>query len=180
MAVLFPPIDFRIELDWNYPEAARARFTLTEWEAYFAGTEIFLEEAKQEAQIDMASRFDTETDPEGFPWLPLIQPAPEQIGILQLTGELRQAAISDEAYVVTPEGLFFNTGVLPDYWVYHEQPEGEGSQRISRRPFIGLDANTEQKIENRFSEWVDEGIVLGIRGKIRERRNMLGQFAPLI
>lgn len=179
MSVFFPPITGRVEFTPDtYESWHGAEFQLLGLEAYFANTEAFVEEMKAEAQIDMATRFESETDPDGVAWLPLIDPAPQQIGILQLTGQMREDAISDEAWVTTPEGLFFDTSVLPDYWIYHEQPEGEGAQRISRRQFIGLSDQTERKIENRFQERVDEGLLLGGVFR-REVRNMLGQFTPL-
>src|SRR5215831_2810418 len=72
---------------------------------------------------DMELRFQTETDPEGRPWMPLVKEAPEQQGILQLTGALREAAVSDQAWIASPVGVFFNTAALPEYWIYHDQPE---------------------------------------------------------
>jgi phage gpG-like protein len=155
-------------------------YQLTVMEDYFENTEAFTEMAKQEAQIDMATRFETETDPDGDRWPTLKYPAPDQIGILQLTGAMRDAAVSDEAYVATPVGLFFNTSVLPEYWVYHEQPGniGETRNRIPQRRFIGLDAATEQKLENRAEEWMAGGIALGSRGFVRQVRSPIGRFAP--
>lgn len=178
MSVIFPST-VGLEFDWGYPDVPRINYQLLQIEEYLGNTQAFTEMAKEEAQIDMATRFETETDPDGIPWLSLAQPAPEQIGILQLTGQMREDAISEEAWTATPVGLFFNTAALPDYWIYHEQPEGVGSQRITQRRFIGLDADTERKLENRADEWLANGLMLGTRGFVRQVRSPLGRFAPL-
>lgn len=177
--VIFPsPISLEYKWHGGMPPS-KMRYELLQTEHYFEHTEALAELAKGEAQIDMATRFETETDPDNDRWAGLKRPAFNQIGILQLTGQMRHDAISDEAYIASPVGLFFNTAVLPDYWVYHEQPGnvGEFANRIAQRRFIGLDASTEQKIMNRADEWVAGGIAMGGR-LVKERRNVLGQFTP--
>lgn len=177
-----PPVSFpaTVGLDFEWTPSPRViNFQLLQIEEYLANTQVLAEEASIAARVDMQRRFETETDPDGRPWEPLVSPADTQQGILQLTGEMREAAISDEAWIATPTGVFFNTATLPDYWQYHEQPDG-GTQRIPQRRFIGIDADTETVIANRADEWLAGAIALGQRGFIRERRTPLGRFAPLV
>ena len=177
--VTFPsPIGLEYSWKRGIPPSTM-RYELLQMQDYFEHTEALAEMAKVEAQVDMATRFETETDPDNDRWATLKFPAYDQIGILQLTGQMREDAISDEAYIPSPVGLFFNTAVLPRYWVYHEQPGniGETKRRIPQRRFIGLDAATEQKIVNRAEEWQAGGIALGTRF-VRQRRSGIGQFAP--
>src|SRR5262245_52374949 len=99
-------------------------------EEYFEHTEVLAEVLKKALQVDMERRFEEERDPDGRVWEPLVQPADEQIGILRLTGEMAEDAVSEDAWVATPAGVFFSTEALPAYWAFHEQPEGQGAQRI--------------------------------------------------
>lgn len=148
-------------------------------EEYFENTEVFMMEAKEEAQISMAQRFVTETEPSGDRWASLKDPSPFQQGILQLSGQMRDDSLDDDSWIATPVGVFFDTSKIPEYWIYHEQPrydiERDSPQRIPQRKFIGLDDLTEQKIVNRGEEWLAGGIMLGGRFQ-QERRNMIGQF----
>jgi hypothetical protein len=174
-----PPISFPstvgLDFEWLEPGPAAINFQLVAMEEYFESTELLAEQAKEAAQVDMARHFQTETDPDGHPWTALVQPSPFQQGILQLTGEMRDVSISDEPWTATPVGVFFNTGVLPDYWRYHEQPEG-GGQRIPQRRFIGLSSDAEGEIERLGDVWLMEGINLGTRGFQRVGRAPAGRF----
>jgi len=177
-----PPVSFPatvgLDFEWLEPGPAAINFQLVAMEEYLEDTQALAELAQAAAQVDMARHFVTETDPSGNPWTPLVQPAPDQQGILQLTGEMRDVSISDEPWTATPVGVFFNTGVLPDYWRYHEQPEG-GGQRIPQRQFIGLSADTEGEIERTADGWLMGGIMLGTRGFVRQGRAPAGVFTRL-
>jgi len=169
------PATIGLEFDWLYPDPPVIEYQLVQLERYLENTQVLMEGAKQRAQVDMAERFETETDPDGHPWQELAQPAPEQVGILRLSTEMYQRAISEDAWIATPVGVFFDTSRLPDYWPYHEQPEGAGGQRIPRRSFVGLSSDAEQKIVNRADEWLAGGLVLGGIFR-REVRTQVGTF----
>jgi len=184
-----PPVSFpstRLEFDWEYPDPLAVSFQLVALEEYFEHTEVLALQAQGAAQVDMARHFQTETDPDGRAWEPLVQPAVDQQGILQLTGDMRDVAISDEAWTATPVGVFFNTSVLPEttrggegqYWQYHEQPEGEGG-RLPQRRFIGLSTDAEGEVERLGDVWLAEGIALGSRGFQRVGRAPTGRFFAL-
>lgn len=155
--------------DWN-PELEALEARLIMLEEYFEHTEEFMLDAKDEAQIDMARRFEEEVDPTGTPWAPLVMPATEQVGILRLTTEMSDKAIN-EAYVVSPAGLFFDTSELPPYWIHHEM-----GQRVPQRAFIGLSRVAQERLQDRFSGWVRGGIELGRRGFVRQLRAPAGTF----
>lgn len=91
------------------------------------------------AILDMRERFDTETDPEGNPWVPWAPSyearakAVNKGGILHRFGELESAATDPNAYWITDTSLFFSTGGLPEYAMWHQlgasrglDTEGEG------------------------------------------------------
>ena len=181
-----PPVSFpqvRLDFDWDEPGPIGANFQLVAIEEYLEKTEVLALAAQGAAQVDMARHFNTETDPNGRPWTALAQPAPNQQGILQLTGEMRDVAISNEPWTATPFGVFFDTSVLPEttrggtgqYWQYHEQPSGSGG-RIPQRRFIGLSVDAEGEIERLGDEWLAGGIMLGSRGFQRQARAPAGTF----
>lgn len=171
------PVSFqstvRLEFDWEYPDPPAINYELLRIEQYFENTQGLAEAAKEIARVEMAERFEHEVDPDGNPWQPLADPVqePRVGGILMLTADMYEAAISDEAWTATPVGVFFDTGPLPDYWPYHEQPDG-GTQRIAQRKFIGLSADAEQQIEGAADVWVAGGISGSGRG-------LAGRFVPL-
>ena len=177
-SVSFPQI--RLDFDWEYPDPLAVNFQLVAMEEYLEKTEVLALQAKNAAQLDMARHFDTETDPDGHAWAPLVSPAFDQQGILQLTGEMRDVAISDEPWTATSAGVFFNTGVLPEttrggagqYWQYHEEEGG----RIPQRKFIGLSSDAEGEIESLGDLWLAGSLMLGARGFQRRARTPAGTF----
>lgn len=179
------PTTINLDFDWLYPDPPRINYELVRIEEYLERTQVLAEVAQEVAQVDMAERFEREVDPDGNPWKELAQPAFDQVGILRLSTDMYQAAISDSAWSATPVGVFFDSGSLPQgkdggqYWQYHEQPEGRGGQRIPQRRFIGLSPDAEQNVENRADEWLAQGIMLGSRGFVPQVRSPLGRFARL-
>lgn len=164
-----PPITFhgttRLKFEWGYPDPPEINYRLASLQARLADTQLLAETIAEVAQADMVDRFETETDPSGQPWEELVTPALDQEGILKLTGELRDRATDDEAFVATPRGVFFDSGNLPPYWVYHEQPEGGGRQRLPRRAFVGISAVMRGKIDRLGDRWLEETVRLGQTGK---------------
>lgn len=116
------PANTRLRFDWEYPEPPEINYRLAVIQRNLEETQVLAEAAAEVAQTDIREHFYTETDPQGRPWEPLKKPAPDQVGILRLSEDLFHAATADEAFQATPAGVFYRTDVLPDYWVYHEQP----------------------------------------------------------
>lgn len=145
-------------LRFRLPNVPEVEAKLIKLDRRFKETEDLALEAMAVAQVDMEERFVEEVDPDGNPWEELVKPAEDQIGILRLTGTMAEEAVSDAAWTATPEGVFFNTEVLPDYWVFHDQPEGAGGQRIPQRKFIGLSADAEAEILGLADMWLLERI----------------------
>jgi len=156
-AISFPATT-GLRFDWKYPEPAQVNYQLGALEGYLQNTEVLAASLKEHLIADMEDRFESETDPDGHPWEALEEPAPTQIGILRLTEDLRNAAVSEDAWTATPEGVFFDTSVLPDYWVFHEQPEGQGSQRIPRRAFVGASPEAEVEAVMLAETWLEVGL----------------------
>ena len=81
--------------------------------------------AAELTRSDVQENFDTQTDPDGVPWDEWAEsyvPYALAFGsgqILNLTGELKSAATSIEAFVPTNDGLFINTGGFPEYWAWN-------------------------------------------------------------
>lgn len=170
---VFPGVG--VELEWDpVPEVI---YRLSKIEAYLENTQLLAETIQPALQYDMATRFNTETDPSGNPWAELVQPAKDQQGILQLTGEMRDTAISDAPWEATPVGVFFDTTVLPEYWAYHDI----GSYRIPRGPrkFIGVSAVEGERIVGLGDQWMAQGIEIGIRGFIGVGRAPSGVFTRI-
>lgn len=138
--------------------------------------------SKNLAQENVQEHFDTESGPDGFQWLALNEDylriksaAGYDERILRRTGALEAAAVSDEAYIVTPQGLWFNWDALPmtedghnigklqqtDFSGLDEKrskdSSSQGRTRIAR-PFVGLNAYMEDSFIKVFDIWFDEAI----------------------
>lgn len=87
------------------------------------------------ARADMQVRFDTDTDPDGAAWMPLDEDyarKKQSMGydpsdILTATGAGESAATSPAAFPIMGDTLFYDTGSLPDYMLYHQHGSGEGN-----------------------------------------------------
>lgn len=150
-----------------------------------------LEASKGIAKQDMQNHFDTESSPDGAAWAELNPDYAAKRGsahpILQLTGAMHDAAVSDAAYAIDGHDLFFNTGGLPFYWIFHETGrEGvsgmaeflaraktelakaginmaddasrSGGGGMPARPFVGLSFEAELKIIETFDAWFAGGV----------------------
>lgn len=153
MSVIFPTTA-RLDFEWveNTPETIA--YDLALLEGYFEDRVALTEAMKEELISDMREKFETESDPSGSPWQELKQPAKDQVGILRLTEDMFHAAIDESAWTATPTGVFFDTGMLPPYWAFHEQPSG-GAQRIPRREFIGPTIQAQAEVTAIAGAWLD-------------------------
>jgi phage gpG-like protein len=168
-----------VEFDWGEVSPEELTYRLAKFEDYLENTQLLAETIQPGLQYDVAERFETETDPSGKPWKPLVRPATAQIGILQLSGDMRNKAISDAAWEATPAGIFFDTTVLPEYWAIHDMGY---SSRIPKRQFIGISEVEADRIEGIGYKWMDMGMdssfaISGKRSNVG--RNALGRFTSL-
>lgn len=164
------------------------------------------------ARADMQRHFDTESGPGGEAWAPLNE---EYVihkrggaahPILQLSGALHDGAVSESAWPIDGNDLFFNTGGLPFYWIFHETGrEGIGGmeefrkaieQQFGRgveidmgaaggmpaRPFVGISFEAELQILEVFDAWF-AGAVSGFyasKSGTVQRRGAGGRFGAAI
>lgn len=177
-----PPVSFRkstvtgvgLEFEWEYPDPTEITYRLAKLADYLEDTQVLSETLEATLQYDMALRFHTETDPTGKPWAPLVRPAKTQQGILQLSGDMRDAAISNAPWTATPVGVFFDTSELPPYWYFQDVR----SSHIPRGPrkFIGVSKKAQAEAIRTADGWLAGGIEIGARGFVREARSPAGTF----
>ncbi len=172
-----------------------------------------LEASKGIAKQDMEMHFQTESSPDGAAWAQLNPQYASKRGsahpILQLTGAMHDAAVSDSAYTIDGHDLFFNTGGLPPYWIFHETGrEGKGAADLAAwarharsmglevdeaqlgtidggmpaRPFVGISFDAQMAIIEAFDAWF-EGGVAGFytrpSGAV-QTRDIRGRFGPKV
>lgn len=168
-----------------------------------------LEASKGIAKQDMQMHFDTETSPDGAAWAQLDPDYAAKRGsahpILQLTGAMHDAAVSDAAYAIDGHDLFFNTGGLPFYWIFHEtgreavagfsewvkkarsdlgltaEIDVSGSG-MPARPFVGISFAAQLAILEAFDAWFAGGVsgFYTHPGGTVQRRGATGQFGSKI
>lgn len=89
---------------------------------------------------DTQHRFDTETDPDGEPWMPLDEEYlahkislgyPDDI--LHRTGELERTATDPDAYIITEDSISFDTSKLPPYGLLHQTGSGTENAGLASR-----------------------------------------------
>jgi len=81
---------------------------------------------------DTQERFDTETDPDGDPWIPLDEEyltSKRSLGypddILHREGTLERSATQISAYKIIGNSVFFDTSGLPPYGTLHQVGSGD-------------------------------------------------------
>lgn len=193
-----------ISFDW-FPEPEVVAARIMELSGYLENFIPPLEASKGVAKADMQNHFDTETSPEGEPWAALNKEYVQKRRggaahpILQLSGAMHDAAVSDSAYMIDGNDLFINTGGFPDYWVYHEFGREEmagwdvwvkqvsatlgvdiqsGGGEMPARPFVGVSFEAQLQILEIFDAWFD-GAVSGFYvhpGGTVQKRSLTGQF----
>lgn len=142
-------------------------------------------------QEDIRERFDTETDPYGDKWAdwspsytPVAmgevpakkgEPAFPNIGILQRTGELADAASSSRATRITKDTVFYETSTLPNYGLEHET--GNPNRNLPQRAFLGLSDQARTVIFAAFADWFDGAMSLWVTpsGKVAMRHSLQGK-----
>lgn len=170
-----------------------------------------LEASKGIAKQDMEMHFDTESSPDGGAWAPLADSYVQKRGsahpILQLTGAMKEAAVSDAAYMIDGHDLFFDASGLPFYYIFHETgrqgvsgmaeffararaqgfniPEGTSNSSgggMPARPFIGISFAAQLAIIEVFDAWFEGGVggfYVHPTGTV-QTRGAGGKFGPAI
>lgn len=165
-----------------------AAYRLMRVGGYLNNTSAPLLEAREIARHDTQHHFDTETDPDGEPWAKLkhqgetefysywdykvnVQGYPDKI--LEREGYLKQAATSQDAWLIVSDSLVFDPFVLPkddgfNYGAFHQEGSegktvtfdpGEETElsltfgEMPARPFIGLSYEAVAEIEAVFTNW---------------------------
>lgn len=167
----------RIHAEWDDPDPRQMSIRLAHMADYLVETEAPMMGAMFIAISDIREHFEEEEDPEGRAWDEWAESyemtaAFENVGILRKTEDLFFAAIDPSSYTVLRSGLYFDPSGLPEYWVYHQ----EGTGKIPARPFIGLSEEAQIAIEELFFQWMQGGIELGSRGRVRVLRAPTGHF----
>jgi phage gpG-like protein len=149
--------------------------------------------AREQVQSDVRERFETETDPDGEPWQQWADSyadrAQDNAGILRKTDELYEAAISDEAVVISNDTVFYDSSVLPERGAWHQEgrparkTKGGSPNPLPQRQFLGLSDAAVTVIFATFADWFDRAIMLyptatGIIGRRHAMRGGGGMFVP--
>jgi phage gpG-like protein len=153
--------------------------------------------SRQIAQGDIAERFETKTDPSGMNWEPWADSYTERAesenvgGILEKTGRLREAATSRENFLIADvpgyHALSVKQRYMPDYWVFHQQPDNPNSGKIPQRAFLGLSDEAQAEVLGVFDTWfiqTTNAFHVTRSGTIQTRvptgRGMETRFGPLV
>lgn len=154
-----------------------------------------LAKAAQVYREDIDDRFATETDPDGAPWQYWAESYVEyaenfpNTGILDQTSELREAATSGRATIISNDTLFYDTTVLPERGIWHQEgrpnrmTRGGKPNPLPQRRFLGLSAEAEALITLSFVDWFNDAIALyptstGLIGRRHSLRGAGGRFVP--
>lgn len=136
-------VSILITEEWNgaLDEAAQSLMTVAQ---LLDNVELPILASRRIAMEDMDKRFQTETDPDGTPWIPLTEDYLEQKqkdgypdDILTRTGEM--AAAADEAFIVTENALIFDSSAMPFYAMIHQDgsdPYGVAGTRTEQGTFV--------------------------------------------
>lgn len=170
--------------------------------------------ARNLAQEDVQAHFDSESGPDGMQWVELNkeylrekEAAGHRSEILQRTGDLMEAAVSDEAYVITPQGLWFNWDALPETpdghnvgklqqtgqagyvtTVFEGQSvrskaavDADDSHMRTARPFVGLSDFMQDSVMTVFDVWFDEATQVTVNPKTGVMQHRVGnRFGPKV
>lgn len=147
--------------------------------------------AAKQMQEEIKASFLSQTSPDGRQWVdwsdkyrPIAEAYPNE-GILRRTTNLYEAAIDEDAFVITGDTLFYDTKGWPystgknriQYgWVHQE-----GSNTVEQRQFVGVSVEGNRIILSAFMEWFDNIMAMYVTrtGKLGIRdRSSLGTFLP--
>ena len=157
----------------------QAAFRLMTVAGYVGDASVPLTLAQQIAIEDTELHFETQSDPDGVPWEDItLRHAnwKEKHGfredILQMEGNLMEAATSTRAWKVFPDALVFDPSELPlstkptkgvNYGAVHQRGFGAkgqgvlgGLKQIPQREFIGLTEDSATLISIAFRNWFAE------------------------
>lgn len=115
-----------INFEW-IPDPEVVASKMMEIAGYLDNVESPLVLSQQVLINDIRQRFQTKTDPDGShwqEWSDSYRPDAEAHnidGILVRTGELRSSSTSDTAFVVDGHSIFYDTGGLPEYWLWNQE-----------------------------------------------------------
>lgn len=137
---------------------------------------------------NIRERFETETAPDGTPWEDWAESyrdyaeAYPNIGILQQSGELVEAASDAGAIHVTNDTVFYRTDVLPHYGLAHHTGLPERRTPLPARPFLDMSPEAEALIVGTFFEWFEGNLDLFVTagGGIGRRHAVRGEGGAFI
>lgn len=190
-----------ITLDWT-PDPRVVEAELLEVAVKLEDWAIPMGAARAAAIYDTDLHFETQSDPDGNPWTALDsvyaasgrkQGSSHPNEILQLTGDLKDAATSERTWFIQGNSLYFDVGALPSYGPIHQAGTVSGAaskvlhklrtgQNITReeanvdfgggrgknlpqRMFIGLDEDTIAEIEVIFIDWFENTVKTTMGGR---------------
>lgn len=193
-----------ISFEW-IPEPEVIAAALIETSEYLEDRSAPLALSRQVAQDDMRERFETKTSPEGAAWAPWaesyapIAAATNVGGLLERTGAMRAAALSEAAYPITKDSVFFDTSNLPFYWIYHQLGASRGAEDewfrsmqaagllkegatatgvnfMPARPFVGTSFEAQLRILEVFDQWFAGAVAVYVtgRGRLGRRHSLRG------
>jgi phage gpG-like protein len=146
--------------------------------------------ARQYTQDDIRERFETETDPAGYPWDAWAESYKwyaedyPNVGILRQSEELYEAATSSAAFIVSHDSVFYDSGFMPERGIWHQ--EGRSGRNtatgapnpLPQRRFLGLSEEAQALIMATFGDWFDRAIDLYVTrtGRVGRRHSLRGGF----
>jgi phage gpG-like protein len=135
--------------------------------------------ARRVVADDVKRHFDSESDPDGKSWPPWSDSYARRAAsrgqekMLQLTGALYSAATNPSSYEIISPGVSMAAvgggaialigSALPDYWVFHDQPEQPNTGKIPQRKFMGISDQATAEIDSIFEAWFDATLVGVVR-----------------
>lgn len=128
----FPGV-VNVTMEWK-PDPRVVAQALVNVANYYENMQPPLRASKAIGQADMHDHFDSNRGPNGETWVELDEEYKvKKAGMggdpndpLTLTGALEDAAAGDGAWFVDTNNVFFNTGALPEYGMFHEEGTGGG------------------------------------------------------
>lgn len=111
--------------EWT-PDPGPIADTILAVDSYFMNRRMPMALAGQIVRGDVRERFRQQNEPDGTPWEPWAEsyaPLAQRINkgkILEQTLALRNAATSPGVVRATNNSVFYQTGSLPFYWIFHQ------------------------------------------------------------
>jgi phage gpG-like protein len=165
-----PSVSFPNTVNYELVGEDELLIDLVELEGYYQNTISPMRAGKLVAIQDTKEHFEEEQAPDGDGWEYWAESyqrraEAENVGILRKYEDLYYAATNPSAYEITPEGLIFDAGELPEFWYTHQY--GRDDKPMPARPFVGLSIQAENEIEGIFLKWIEDGGEVFMRGSKR-------------